>query len=428
MSDSDSYSRRERQKRPHPHVQSAVNREIASDPKKNRSEKNNMQFQQPRRLSSRLQILQDHNIIENVLIFLDETALFELENTHSEMIGRRPFARQWFFLSTCDEQRTNFSLCRWRPLNEDDVKSVNDGMESSMTMENCRTMDDNDNENRGNDSERRHDPSLIDMPPKKELLARRIGRDFAEEQIFVEEREKEASQIYMFDRAPENDIDIPISIGDSSLDDLSDSSPHSLSSLLNSKNEEQHWNEWFDYRMHSVNNRDAFVRLSLRDGSGRFWHGFRRLSTGHSRTFFSIRFDMKELIRDMRWTELEACSECQDTSYTSFQRKFRAMESLMRTTQLTVSLGRKLLMATGGCSLHSVAVRAATGACFFHNRNYRFPLSHSTENDLQWKPYRSRLAYDSVQNELVVRFDCDHTDLPFMRVEDIGNPKAHAHW
>eukprot|EP00536_Pseudo-nitzschia_multiseries_P000049 jgi/Psemu1/165/gm1.165_g len=419
MSDSDSNSKRGKQKRSHPYSESSANRGIIiTDSKKNKSDKCNIQNHKLAPPSSRLQLLQDHNIIENVLIFLDETALFQLENTHSEMIGRWPFARQWFFLSTCDEQRTNFSLRRWRPFTEDDVKSVLACMESSM--------DEDGSKKRDNDSERDHDMTLFDLPCNKELLARQIGRNFAEEEIFVREREKEASNIYNFDRVPANECDIPISIGYSSLKNHGLSSSSSSSSFY-LKKAVLHWHEWFDYRLNSVNNKDAFVRLSLRDGSGRFWHGFRRLTTDH-RTFFKMSFGMEELIRDMRWTELESCSK-QDASYTSRKTRLKTIESLMRMTQLTVSLGRKLLIATGGYSPYFLGDRAiSTGEWFFHHRNYRFPLSHTTKNDLHWKPYRACLDYDSVQNQLRVKFDCDHTDLPFVRVEDIGNPNAHAHW
>ena len=132
---------------------------------------------------------------------------------------------------------------------------------------------------------------------------------------------------------------------------------------------------------------------------------------------------MKELIRDMLWTELESY-----LSYTSMQNRLKAMEPLMRMTQLTISLDGKLLMATGGYSPSSFGGAVGNDGCYFHPRHYRFPLADTTKNKLQWMPYRICMTDNSAQNELVIQFDCDHTDLPFMRAEDIGNPNAHAHW
>ena len=54
---------------------------------------------------SRLQKLQDHGIMQNVLSFLDETGLFQLENAHYNMIGSFAIARQWSALFICDENK-----------------------------------------------------------------------------------------------------------------------------------------------------------------------------------------------------------------------------------------------------------------------------------------------------------------------------------
>mmetsp|Transcript_22947 Transcript_22947/g.49974 ORF Transcript_22947/g.49974 Transcript_22947/m.49974 type:complete len:437 (-) Transcript_22947:242-1552(-) len=433
-SDSNSSSKRSNQKRTHSHSASSAKKKI-SDSKKNKSENSNVHDQKRVPSTSRLQVLQDYNIIDNVMIFLDETSLFQLENTHSNMIGQLSFVRQWSYLSICDERRISFSHRRWRSLTPDDIEAVVDDMDLSTNIKSDVSIKDYNDSNSNNcnnpnsdDGETDQNTSLPDFPYSREFIARQIGRNFSEEAIFVHEREKEASRIYNFDCAPANDSDIPIWIGHSSSTDIDSSSTKSCPSSLISKEEEHHWYEWYDYRVNSVNKREVFVRLSLRDGSRRFWHGFRRLTTNHNKTSFRMHFDMKELIRDMRWIELEAYLKSKDTSYTSVQNRLKAIAPLMRMTQLTVSLGGKLLMATGGYSDSFFGGYAVHEGYFFHSRNYRFPLSRTTENDLQWKPYRIHLTDNSVKNELAIQFDCDHHDLPFMRAEDIGNPNAHAHW
>ena len=375
----------------------------------------------PRSFKSRLQWLQDHNIMHNVMLFLDETGLFQLENVHSEMIGPLSIARQWSCLSFSDENKKTYAHKRWRPINDEDVKTVLDEMESTKTEAFVCKDEDCDK-----DSDR--NITFCDFPCKKDLLARHVGRNFAEEAIFVREREKEASQIYDFDRAPVDEDDIPMLIDRRSLTDTDISSSLRLSSLQVKNALGEHWSEWYDYRTNSVNEKFAFVRLSLRDGSGRFWHGFRRLTTNYNKTFFDLHLNMKELIEDMQWTELECFLKLNDTIYNSMQNNLKEMEPLMRMTQLTVSVCGKLLVATGGYSPLFRGYDGDDGKCFFHPRHYQCPLSETTENDLQWMPYRICLDVDKAQNELVIRFDCDHADLPFMKAEDIGKPNAFAHW
>jgi len=60
----------------------------------------------------------------------------------------------------------------------------------------------------------------------------------------------------------------------------------------------------------------------------------------------------------MSWTELESYLKFTDTSYTSMQNRLKAMEHLMKDTQLTISLEEKLLMATEGYSSSSFGKRS----------------------------------------------------------------------
>mmetsp|Transcript_6052 Transcript_6052/g.14995 ORF Transcript_6052/g.14995 Transcript_6052/m.14995 type:complete len:502 (-) Transcript_6052:150-1655(-) len=367
---------------------------------------------------SRLQQLQNHGIMPNVLSFLDETGLFQIENTYTKMIGSISIARQWCYLFVRDQNKTIPAQKKWRPMNEMDTKAIGDnglpkvGLKNEVDCEEHKDCDDSANGYRS----------------KNESLARHIGRNFAQEALFVCEREKEAEKIYKFDHIPKDESDIPIFTDHRSLTCTEKSILAStLASSRASFQGKMHWCEWYDFRANSVNEKYAFVRLSLRDGSGRFWHGFRRLTTNYNTTFFRLHFDMKELIKDMQWTELEFYLKFNDTTYSSMQNRLKAMEPLMRMTQLTVSLDEKLLVATGGYS-PSFGSFAGNGKCYFHPRHYQFPLASSTQNDLEWLPYRVSLDDNLAQNELVIQFECDHANLPFMRAQDIGNPNACAHW
>ena len=323
---------------------------------------------------SRLKLLEDHDILRHMMLFLDETGLFQLENSYSNAIKKSSFALTWEYLSRNDASNKTYAHRRWRPLMSDNDVEISGDLQCC-----CQS-----------------------------------GRNFAKEALFVQKREKEASSIYDFDQNPSNTNEIP-------------RRSNTITSLLSSyclllkEQEKKHWNEWFDYRKNDVNGKHAFVRLSLRDGSGRFWHGFRLLrTTNHNRTFFRLQFDLKELIQDMAWTELDSYLKRKDN-------RLKAMESLMKKTQLTISINQKLLISTGGyCGNTTTA--AGNDRFYFHSRNYRYPLSGTTKNDLQWNPYRVCMVENLARNELVIELDCDHTDLPFMRAEDIGNPNAHMHW
>ena len=190
--------------------------------------------------TSRLQLLRDHNIIQNVMLFLDEMGLFQLENAHSKIIGPLSFARQWSYLSLSEK---NFDHRRWRSFNAEDMSAVVDGIKSTkINTAGTGTKDSNNNYNNDDDNkDSDSDITVGDYPCKTELLARHIGRNFAEEAIFLQEREKEASRIYNFDRTPTDETDIPISIDHRSTTDLSSSS--SLSSQI-TKDQEPHWQEW----------------------------------------------------------------------------------------------------------------------------------------------------------------------------------------
>ena len=132
---------------------------------------------------------------------------------------------------------------------------------------------------------------------------------------------------------------------------------------------------------------------------------------------------MKELIEDMQWTELKCVLDVNASTHISMRNRLDAIEPLMRMIQLTVSVSGKLLVATGGFGGFE-----GSDKCYFHPRHYKFPVADTTKNDLQWMPYRICMALDSELNDLAIRFDCDHADLPFMKAEDIGKPNAFAHW
>jgi len=370
---------------------------------------------------TRLQLLQDHNIIHNVILFLDETDLFHLENSYSDMIGQFAIARHWSYLSTKDEDKIIYAHKSWRPMNEKDMRAVADGVRPTE----IEIFVPNDKDDGDGDNDANCETTMGGYPCEKHLLARHIGRNFAREAIFVREREKEACCLYDFDRTPTNENDIPIFTDIYPLNESS-SSTLLLSSHI-SIDREKHWCEWYDYRAESVNEKYAFVRLSLRDGSRRFWHGFRRLTTNYNTTFFRLHFDMKELIKDMQWAELELYLKLNDTTHPFTQNRPKAIEPLIRMIQLTISLEGKLLVATGGYS-PSFSGLAGNDKCYLHARHYRYPLADTTKNDLEWMPYRVCLEANSTQNELVIQFACDHANLPFMRAGDIGNPNANAHW
>lgn len=338
---------------------------------------------------SRLQLLQNHNILHNVMTYLDEISLFQLENTYFEFIDISSIARQWSYLSSCDENKSIHHHKRWRSITEMDIESVGKEMELL-------------------DSKARGENTSVDLPDslsREDLLARRIGRNFAEEAIFVQEREKEASRIYDFDRTPYHANDIPLS-----------------SRAIKETTGNHHWREWYDYRTNSVNSKHAFVRLSLLDGSGRFWQGFRELKTNYNTTFFRAVFNMSDLINHMDWTELHsALFPLMMNSWCG------RMAHLMSMTQITVSMNGKLLIATGGYYTMTGGLNE-NEKFVFHPRHYRLPLAKTTKNDLQWMPYQATLKVDTAANELALELECDHADLPFMKAADIGKAGACAHW
>ncbi len=351
---------------------------------------------------SRLQRLKDHNVMHVLMSFMDEVDLFQFENAHSEMIGLLTISRQWSYLSSCDENNTRHTHSRWRQTNEMDTNIVVNEIESRNTKAVGRKT--------GGDEDSGNGIVLRDHPPRDDLLARLIGRNFAEEAIYIREREKEASYIYKFERSPRNNFEVVKHISKVDIETCS---------------WRHHWSEWYDYRANSVDGKDAFVRLSLRDGSERCWEGFRGLTTSYNTTFFRMQFNMKELIEDMQWAELEKYLKLKERGASDLGRVKSSTEYFMRMTQLTVSIHGKLLVATGGSRFCGFDLMER---CEFHPRHYRLPLSDTTMNGIGWSSYKIEMAFDFAGNELAIEFSCDHADLPFMKAEDIGKPNACAHW
>jgi len=352
---------------------------------------------------SRLQWLKNHNIMQLLMSFLEEADLYQLENAHSEMIGHTSIAGQWSYLCNCDKSKTKYAHWRWQQIDEKDANVLANEIESLYIKSNFH-MD-------GVAEDGGMDIQMRDLPSGKDLLARHLGRKFAKEAIFVRYREREASLLYDFGRTPVSYYEVV------------KNSPKIDIEMCGFRH---HWSEWYDYRANSVDGKNAFVRLSLNDGSGRVWEGFRVLKTSYNTTFFCMKFNMKDLIEDMRWTELENYLNLYDVRDKSEYNKVKtSMEKSLRMTQLTISIGEKLLMATGGMRDYSLD---SLYLLEFHSRHYRLPLSNTSENEIGWTPYKSKMKLNSAGDELEIELTCNHSDLPFMKAEDIGKPGAYAHW
>lgn len=351
---------------------------------------------------SRLQWLKNHNIMQLLMSFLEETDLYQLENAHSEMIGHASLARQWSYLYNRDKDKSKYTQRRWQQIDEKDANVLENEIESLYTK-NIASMD-------GVAEDGGIDIEIGDHPSGKDLLARHLGRNFAKEAIFVRYREREASLLYDFGRTPISYHEV---VKNSEID-------------IEICGFKRHWSEWYDYRANSVDGKIAFVRLSLNDGSGRVWEGFRVLATSYNTTFFRMQFNMKDIIEDMQWTELENYLTLYDVRDQGEYNKVKtSMEKSLRMTQLTVSIDEKLLVATGGMRDYSLD---SLYTLEFHSRHYCLPLSNTSENDIGWTPYKSKMKLDSSGNELGIELSCNHSDLPFMKAEDIGKANAYAHW
>jgi hypothetical protein len=86
-------------------------------------------------------------------------------------------------------------------LNAQDIDAVQNIIKK--TKADTKSDDNNTNSNNNNNNNR-------DCPSKQELLSRCLGRNFAKEALFVQNREKEASIIYTFDQTPLDKDNIPI--------------------------------------------------------------------------------------------------------------------------------------------------------------------------------------------------------------------------
>jgi len=350
--------------------------------------------QQSYKSSSRLRLLRDHGILNDVILCLDEVDLYQFQKAcavpvyqendkHDGVIGSIEINKHWARLRSCDQSRVNH---RWLQDDSNRPYSMSEALSPDLW---------------------------------EHKMDRDRGVEFAKDALFVRAREKEALDIYDFDRKPLHENDVPMK--KSVISQKSDRKKQSYA--------QQHWSQWFDYRKDSVNKKHAFVRFTLRDGSHRCWEGYRKIETHYNTTFFRMRFTRSELMKDMNcWWFGRSTSTSSSGAKTSHEAKALVVGQ----TQLTIAFEDKLLIATGGISKPfsdvSDSRNFAGERYFFHARHYDEPLADHTKNDLEWKPYRSYIVDNCNQDEIVFEFDCDHANLPFMRASDIGDPNAAAHW
>ncbi len=241
-------------------------------------------------------------------------------------------------------------------------------------------------------------PSMSSSPSTDDgaEAARRRGRDYVEARAFTGHLAEEADRIYDFDCPPVPYFyPIPCRKGESPVPDASPCWG-------------QEWSSWTGDGT-SAGAFDVFLNLTVRDGSGRSWNGYRTVRS-ISPSEVEISLDIIPLVEELRWRELrqyharlgelrrKGQHHGSDDRH-SHHLAMRELESIMRRLQVTVTRagagdcdsddrhhgndgrschprrGRLLLCATGG--FHCMAAGNPLFDCsaYFHDRCPRRPLA-----------------------------------------------------
>lgn len=248
--------------------------------------------------------------------------------------------------------------------------------------------------------------------------SRRRGRDYVEARIFTKLLAKEAEGIYNFDCQP-----VPyfchIPYRHNMLDNETgrrrkeESARPGTPSTIISPCWEQGWSSWtdddHDDNVTSDGTADVFLNLTVRDGSGRSWSGYRSVRS-ISPSEVDLSLDIIPLIDELRWTELRRYhtriaqmrrgmvqNHHHNGRYDDHQLAAKGLENIARNLQVTITrlVGtyddlhersikynilrkrRRLLCATGGFYRMRLGNPFLDCSAYFHDRSPRQPLSTS---------------------------------------------------
>ena len=284
--------------------------------------------------------------LRHVLSFLAERDLYHLEDAWPIRV-RQVSAPQWKRFSKEQHKRNGRFNTAWRP-------------RASAIEEKYRAAEAQATQAAGHRKTLRQERRLS-------------GRDFVRHSMLAEKLANEAELIYDFDKKPE---------GDTTPSGASQRPAHTIHLKGSVASHDYDHNQWKHWRVDSLEGRVmktlraengvgsetdshqgpyVFLRLSLRDGTSRCWEGFRevsavrKLSSAHKNGAWLLKFDLKRLIREMGWVELEDLCKSWDDSFP--WRCSLAMTRAMKMLQVTIVSAGKLVLATGGCQRVSVVQR-----------------------------------------------------------------------